>query len=177
MRPTIELTIKADYEGDHTESWGNARHPDIFPSVYQRYRAPQTPSECKRMVDDLTALVSEISDSYEQTRQNAINLGINPLHDTATKDSLKRIKNARFRNEAIRRAYIHWLTVQTGDASGLPVLGRTQLGKAARLDLLAASVIRLCDLYEADVKEQIKTDDLLAELDGLRTQLKAFFNG
>ena len=174
MRNTVETIIQPDYEGDHTETWGEMQHPDIFPAVYTRYRAPLDESECTQMISDLGALIKLINDQYNDTRTQAVNLGINPAYDVPTKDKLKTIRSARNRFEAVRRAYIHWNTNEA-DPGVVKSIGKTQYSTKDRLDALADGLKKVTDVLIADFNGEESNDQLLTELIFLRKQLEAVF--
>ena len=174
MRNTVETIIQPDYEGDHTETWKDKTHPDIFPAVYRRYRAPVDEDECRQMISDLGALIVLINDQYNDTRAQAVNLGIDPTRDIPTKDKLKTIRSARNRYEAVRRAYIHWSTSESIATTVKPI-GKTQYSTNDRINALADGLKKLADVMIADFNGEDADDKLLSELVLLRKQLEAVF--
>lgn len=174
MRNTIETIIQPDYDGDHTESWADKRHPDIFPAVYRRYQAPVDEEECQQMVSDLSALIVLINDQYNDTRAQAVSLGMNPASDLPTKNKLKTIRSARNRYEAVRRAYIHWLSAGAGTEL-VRSIGKTQYNNRDRLDAMADGLKRLTDIVTADLRGEEPEEDLLSALELLRNQLEVVF--
>lgn len=174
MRNTVETIIEPDYEGDHTESWKDKTHPDIFPAVYKRYRAPANEQECAQMVSDLSALIVLINDQYNDARNEAVKLGMDPARDIPTKDKLKTIRSARNRYEAVRKAYIHWGASESGP-SIVKTIGKTQYNTNDRLNALADGLKKITDLLIADFNGEEADDKLLSELVLLRKQLEVVF--
>jgi hypothetical protein len=177
MRNSVETIIAPIYDDaiDLTGTWGDFKHPDIFPAVYRRWRAPKSSNECQKMIEDLAGLIVCINTQYDEARGQAIRLGLNPMHDTLTKDKLKSIRSARNRYEAVRRAYIHWLSCTEGDENVLPETGVTQYSAKARLDALAGAVKKLLEVYIADLSDEADSEKMLDELIRLRRQLEAVF--
>lgn len=177
MRNSVETVIEAVYDDaiDLTDTWGELKHPDIFPAVYRRWRAPKNTEECQQMISDLAKLIVCINEQYSESREQAMRLGINPMHDRPTKDKLKTIRSARNRYEAVRRAYIHWLSCKEGDSNVIPETGVTQYSAKARLDALAAAVKKLLEVYIADLSDEEDSEKMLDELIRLRRQLEAVF--
>ncbi len=177
MTSAPSLTIKPVYDDgiDLTASWGTRIHPDIFPAVYRRYRAPQDCDEAELQIDDLAAVIVAVNAQYDQARAEAIGLGLDPTRDRPTKDKLKTIRTARNRHEAIRRAYIHWLAEERGVPHLLPSVGATQYSTKARVELLGTSLRTLLDLYLDDVNEQVSPAVLRKQLLLVRQQLDAVF--
>lgn len=180
MRPATTappLTIEPVYDDgvDLTASWGERTHSDIFPAVYRRYRAPANAAEAEDQIQDLAALISAINAQYDEARDQAVGLGLDPTRDRPTKDKLKTIRTARNRHEAIRRAYIHWLAVERGEPLAVSELGVTQYSAKARVELLGATLLTLLDVYLADLDEQVDPVVLHQQLLALRRQLGAVF--
>ncbi len=171
------LTIEPIYDEttDLTDSWGERVHPDIFPAVYRRFRAPRNADEAEIQIDNLAAVINAINAQYDQARAEAVGLGIDPSRDRPTKDKLKTIRTARNRHEAIRRAYIHWLAEERGQPQLLPSVGATQYSTKARIELLGTSLIALLDLYLDDVDDRLDPQVLRQQLMTLRQQLNAVF--
>lgn len=160
---------------DLTDTWVERRHEDIFPAVYRRWRAPLDREECEAMINDLAELIVRINDQYDETRQQAITLGLNPTQDRPTKDKLKSIRSARNRYEAVRRAYIHWLACEDGNSDAVPVLGVTQYSGKARTEALGAAMKKLLEVYIADLNGEEDDQALLRELLVLKRQLESVF--
>lgn len=177
MPSTNEPIIQPVYDDsvDLTGTWGDRTCEGIFPAVYRRYRAPIDAEECKQMIEDLGNIVQAINDQYDSARSQAIAIGLHPGRDRPTKDKLKTIRTARNRNEAIRRAYIHWLSVEGGQPLELPTLRATQFSIKARIDTLAAALAKVVDLYIADLSSADDETAILKELKLLRQQLDAVF--
>lgn len=180
MRPPQSappLTIEPVYDDgvDLRATWGERTHGDIFPAVYRRYRAPRDAAEAEEQIRDLAAVITAINAQYDQAREQAVGLGLDPIRDRATKDKLKTIRTARNRHEAIRRAYIHWLALERGEPQPLAELGVTQYSAKARVELLGATLLTLLDVYLADVDEEIDPVVLHQQLLALRNQLSAVF--
>lgn len=173
--PDTAIQPVYDDRVDLTCTWGERVHGDIFPAVYRRYRAPHDSTECEQMIADLAGIVTSVGEQYEVARREAIGLGLDPVRDRATKDKLKVIRTARNRYEAIRRAYIHWLAIETGEPVGLPVIGATQLSTKARLDLLAQAMTQLINVYIEDLEEVRSTGETKAMLLSIKQQLDAAF--
>lgn len=180
MRPPSDLpplTIETVYDDgvDFTETWGDRRHNDIFPAVYRRHRAPHDPAEAEQQIEDLAVVITRLNGQYDQARQDAIGLGLDPTRDRPTKDRLKVIRSARNRYEAVRRAYIHWLAIERGEPQLLPSLGATQYSGKARIELLGSVVLTLLDAYLADLEGEVDPQVLRPQLQLLRQQLAAVF--
>lgn len=177
MRKSVETIIEAVYDDniDLTSSWGENKHPDIFPAVYRRWRAPHDKEECEQMISDLAELIVCINTQYDETREQAMRLGLNPMQDRPTKDKLKSIRSARNRYEAVRRAYIHWLSCVEGEDSVIPQTGVTQYSSKARVEALASAVKKLLEIYIADLSDEEDSEKMLTELIRLRRQLEAVF--
>lgn len=177
MRSPDDLTIPPLYteDADFTASWGDRRHGDIFPAVYRRYRAPFHAAEAQQQIDELAEVITGLNSLYEQTCTKAIGLGIDHRRDQPTKDRLKQIRTNRNRHEAVRRAYIHWLATEQGSPLSLPELGVTQLSAKSRQELLGASVLRLVELYLADLRGDTSTPQLEEQLEQLHRELTGVF--
>jgi hypothetical protein len=175
LKPVIEPVY--DDSIDLTSSWADRKHADIFPAVYRRWRAPVSVEECGEMIEDLAAIIVAINDQYDDARRQAFTLGLNPNSDTPTKDKLKSIRSARNRYEAVRRAYIHWLSCETGQPSGLIETGRTQYSSKVRTEALAAAVKKLLEIYIQDLTGHSDNTAMLEELKLLQKQLEAVFVG
>lgn len=172
----MKILIEPDFiqGSDHTETWGDILHPDIFPAVYRTYRAPVDRDECEEQIKDLGGLIREINDQYEEVRANAIKLGLDPNRDRPTRDQLKRIRSGRNRAEAARRAYLFWL--EGGDLSAcVKQTGRTQYSLEARINTLADALKQVVDIYIKDVSGEEVEVSIGEELALLRRQLEAVF--
>jgi hypothetical protein len=175
MRKTVDTIIQPDYEGNHTETWKDKRHPDIFPAVYRRYRAPEDAGECEQMVRDLSELITLINDQYNEVRDQSLRLGIEPSRDLPTKERLKQIRSARNRHEAIRRAYIFWMSDKKDASEIVRPIGKTQYSTRDRIDAVAAGLKKVTDVLIADLSGESSDQDLLGELVLLRRQLEVVF--
>lgn len=175
MRNTVETIIQPDYEGDHTQSWADKRHPDIFPSVYKRYRAPADTEECEQMVRDLGELITLINDQYSDVRAQSLNLGIDPGRDIPTRDRLKQIRSARNRYEAVRRAYIFWMSSEQDGVEVVKPIGKTQYNTNDRINAVADGLKKVTEVLIADLSGESNDQELLGELVLLRKQLEAVF--
>jgi len=175
MRNTVDTIIQPDYEGDHTETWKDKRHPDIFPAVYRRYRAPEDVEECEQMVRDLGELITLINDQYNEVRSQSLELGIEPSRDPPTRDRLKQIRSARNRYEAVRRAYIFWMSSEKDAGEIVKPIGKTQYSTKDRIDAVAAGLKKVTDVLIADLSGESSDQDLLGELVLLRRQLEVVF--
>lgn len=174
---TPPLAIEPIYDDaiDLTSTWGTRTHEDIFPAVYRRYRAPSDAAEAEQQIRDLAAVINAMNGHYDQAREKAVGLGLDPTRDRPTKDRLKTIRTARNRHEAIRRAYIHWLAQERGEPQSISRLGATQYSAKARVELLGASLLRLMDLYLSDLDAQDDPAVLREQLLALRRDLGAVF--
>lgn len=177
MRNQTTTIIEPVYDDsiDLTTTWEERIHQDIFPAVYRRWRAPNDHKECEAMISDLAELIICINDQYDETRQQAMTLGLNPSQDRPTKDKLKSIRSARNRYEAVRRAYIHWLSCEEGNGDAVPILGFTQYSGKARTEALGAAMKKLIELYIVDLSGAENDQSTIEELLVLKRQLESVF--
>lgn len=177
LRKLHSTIISPVYEDnvDLTSTWLDRCHQDIFPSVYKRYRAPVGNQECEQMIQDLTEMIKNLNDQYEETRNAAYSLCLDPGRDRPTKDKLKGIRTARNRHEAIRRAYLHWLSIENNEPINVPVTGVTQFSTQKRIEILASTVNKFINIYLRDLSDQSNSNDLQAELNQLQKQLQVVF--
>jgi hypothetical protein len=177
MRNHVQTIIEPVYDDsvDLTYTWKELQHPDIFPAVYRRWRAPVDAVECRQMIGDLADLIVSINTQYDETKEQAGALGINPMQDRPTKDKLKTIRSARNRYEAVRRAYIHWLSSTEDGESVLPQTGATQYSAKARMEALASVVKKMLTIYISDLGGEEDNEKMLDELIYIRKQLDAIF--
>lgn len=172
--PPLRIAASFDHDIDLTDTWAGRIHPDIFPAIYRRYRAPLNVEEARRQIDDLGAAIEELNRRFELEKTSANSLGLRSKSNPIWK-SIKELRTLRNRYEAARRAYLHWLALENGDPELLPVLGVTQYSGKTRLDLLVQAVITLVNLYASDLNDERSSMELAQKLESLKQHLQAVF--
>jgi len=177
MRKLPQPLIPPCYEAgaDHTSSWEDCQHADIFPAVYRQYRAPLSISEAQRQVQSLTKLLQHHADEYNQTRHAAVVSGLNPRSEPTVRRELRLLRDLSNRYEAVRRAYMHWIAVKKGKPELVPERGVTQYSAKARMELLGSTLLSLMDLYCSDLEQSLDSQQVRQQLLDLKTQLGAVF--
>ena len=166
----FNTVIAADFQGDHSESWGDKVNPVILDRVYKRYRAPISVDECEQMIADLQRIISGLEERYLGKVQSYKDLEVNIAADPAAKHDLKDAQSRTLRFKAILRAYTYWLN--PGLEQTQSRVPSTKSDTPNRLDALFGLFVEFLGIYMDDLGERIDPNKAIESSQDIKDRLE-----